>query len=437
MKSLSNRLESIIIALALAFPLFGTFMPLEAYLQPMSFQRIYAQRTETFDFSHIVFLIVAALTVYLIVVNSRAMLEAMRRAPLLFLLLGLTFASAAWSADAGTTIRRALRLLEYSVFGIYLFHKYDIKNFTRFITCVLAIPVFASLAILALRPDLGFSNLEGYHDAVRGAMTEKNMLGDIMSLAVLSAGYSFYIGANNRLFSGAVALGGLALLALSRSTTSVLVVIAMLGLAAYGWMVRRRAHPGWGILSAFMLVIGIAGIIGIFVEFDLVLKAVGKSATLTGRTEVWRTVIEAIRQRPFLGYGYGFWEEPSLARNNIWLELNWSPPHAHSGWLDVTLQLGMIGMFMTAVLWLVSLSRTIRLGFFTYEAGALYMGLIVVNLFIRSWTETVMIDPGAMFWLWFVVAYLHLARLTKIHEHSAILPAARNVDDKAWRHSAT
>jgi exopolysaccharide production protein ExoQ len=274
-----------------------------------------------------------------------------------------------------------------------------------------------------VRPELGFSNLTGYHDAVRGALVNKNALGGIMSLAVLCAGYSLLTRANNRIFAGLVLLGSLALLALSRSATSLIATLVTAGLAAYGWIVQRRANPGWGIMGAILTVVVVgATVVGIIYSSDLQ-EIVGRSTTLTGRTEVWHAVIEAIRQRPLLGYGYGFWEEPSVARDNIWLELNWAPPHAHNGWLDVELQLGLVGLSIMGVLWLVALSRAVRLGFFARDAGALFMALIVVNVFIRSWTETITLDPGIMFWLWFMVAYLHLARLSARQENVTAIPA--------------
>lgn len=39
-----------------------------------------------------------------------------------------------------------------------------------------------------------------------------------------------------------------------------------------------------------------------------ILGALGKDASLTGRTDVWEFVIDRIKDRPILGYGFGtFW----------------------------------------------------------------------------------------------------------------------------------
>jgi len=414
LKALYDRLESLIVGMVLAFPLLGTFMPIEIYLQPLTFQSVYSQqRVETYSFSHIVYLGIAALSVYLMLLYSRSIKRDVWRGALVLLLIALAFASEVWSVVPATTTRRALRLFEISVIAWYLFHKYDTKNLTRFMTRVLAIPVFASFAILVIRPDLAYSNLQGYQDAIRGAIVSKNALGGLMSVAVLFAGYSFFIRANNRIFAGTTLFGSLVLVVLSRSATSKIAVAATLGLALYGWIVRRRTNPGWAIMGAILTVTGMAALIFGVIYLEDLQKIIGRSSTLTGRTDVWRAVLEAIRHRPLLGYGYGFWDEQSTVRNNIWFELNWAPPEAHNAWLDARLQLGIVGLSITVMLWLVAFSRAIRLALFTSETGALLMALIIVNIFIRGLTETVMIDPDETDWLWFVIAYLHLARMAE------------------------
>jgi O-antigen ligase len=197
----------------------------------------------------------------------------------------------------------------------------------------------------------------------------------------------------------------------------------MIPMALYCWIARRR-NPGWRIVALLIAITSLAGVMLAILNFDEFLKIVGKSTTLTGRTDVWHAVEEAIRQRPLLGYGYGFWTIPSTARNNIctarnniWLELGWSPPHAHNGWLESMLQLGAAGLFVTIALFMVSMSRAARLGLFNKSADAVFIGFIIANLFIRSWTQTVLLEPQEMNVFWFVVAYLYLAKMSEVHKH--------------------
>jgi O-antigen ligase len=82
-----------------------------------------------------------------------------------------------------------------------------------------------------------------------------------------------------------------------------------------------------------------------------ILEASGRDATFTGRTGLWETVLkEPIN--PLFGVGYAtFWLGERLAR--FWAMYPNSPPiQAHNGYIEVYLNLGLIGVcLLAAVLW--------------------------------------------------------------------------------------
>lgn len=79
---------------------------------------------------------------------------------------------------------------------------------------------------------------------------------------------------------------------------------------------------------------------------------VGRNSTLTGRTEVWATLLPAMKQKPLLGYGFGsFWTD---ARRELY-----QIPSAHNGYLDILLELGEVGLAFYAV-WLLSCARQLH-----------------------------------------------------------------------------
>jgi O-antigen ligase len=78
----------------------------------------------------------------------------------------------------------------------------------------------------------------------------------------------------------------------------------------------------------------------------------GRDETLTGRTEVWSAVMHAMNERPLLGYGFGsFWTD---ARRDLY-----EIPTAHSGYLDILLELGEVGLGFYIV-WLLSCVRQLH-----------------------------------------------------------------------------
>jgi O-antigen ligase len=82
-----------------------------------------------------------------------------------------------------------------------------------------------------------------------------------------------------------------------------------------------------------------------------VLEASGRDATLTGRTGLWETLLQEPTD-PLIGVGYAsFWLGERLTR--FWAMYPKSPPNeAHNGYLEVYLNLGLIGVCLIAgVLW--------------------------------------------------------------------------------------
>ena len=71
--------------------------------------------------------------------------------------------------------------------------------------------------------------------------------------------------------------------------------------------------------------------------------AVGRDATLTGRTVIWDAVLRT-HTNPIVGTGYeSFWLGPRLEQ--VW-ELAGHVTEAHNGYLEIYLHLGLIGVFL-------------------------------------------------------------------------------------------
>jgi exopolysaccharide production protein ExoQ len=79
-----------------------------------------------------------------------------------------------------------------------------------------------------------------------------------------------------------------------------------------------------------------------------VAEAAGRDATFTGRTGLWETVLQE-PINPLIGEGYAsFWLGERLQR--FWAMYPTSPPiQAHNGYIEVYLNLGLIGLFLIAI----------------------------------------------------------------------------------------
>jgi O-antigen ligase len=84
----------------------------------------------------------------------------------------------------------------------------------------------------------------------------------------------------------------------------------------------------------------------------------GEIGTLTGRIPLWRYLLEYIAEKPLLGNGYGaFWTAARIMDASK--DLGWMVGQAHSAYLEVALQLGVVGLLAYALVLLLGLGRAV------------------------------------------------------------------------------
>lgn len=418
-----SRIEMFFAVIMLIFPMIGAFEPFENYFNPALMQNsqsvMYAPHPSFFisTIEHIASLAILAV---LCAMNWRRLLREMTLAVPIMMLIGWMTLSALWSVDSSNTMHRALHMIDHVLFAFYLMARFTWRELIALLVRSFGVIVGLSFLMVAVFPELGFSTLNGYRDAWRGAFSEKNALGAAMSIGTLIAAYSYAIQANRRWVALLVGLGAFLLLVMSRSATSTVALLTDAGLFIVITALVRHNYSVWRAGALLMMGTGIVAAAVIAINTDSINQVVHRSSDMTGRTEIWHYVTKEIARNPVFGYGYGFWDAVSKPRLQIWQALGWPTPHAHDEWLDMTLQTGVIGLFLEILCWLTASLRSLRYTITTSDSRAIFGGLVVVNMLLRSISETIMADPAISSWIWGVIAYLALS-------HVARETAARNL----------
>jgi exopolysaccharide production protein ExoQ len=275
-----------------------------------------------------------------------------------------------------------------------------------------------SLAMVVAIPRFGIDHTANAGDW-RGLWIEKNTLALFMvpgGLAALSA--AFQSPRRWWLWCGMLGLC-LLLLLMSKGKTALLCFLIAMGLAAIIWLMRRGRIAGVLTLWASVTTAAIGGFI-LWQAPGLLLTAVGKDATLTGRTQIWTAVLAQVAQRPLTGFGFAaFWEKTSVPAMVIRAQTHWTVPTAHNGWLDLLVQVGWVGVGLFAAVFALTLVaaavRTAR----TRE----YFGLIFLVIFgVFSLTESFLEQHNSLFWALFVTAMTHALSPVKARRRSAAAP---------------
>jgi exopolysaccharide production protein ExoQ len=98
-------------------------------------------------------------------------------------------------------------------------------------------------------------------------------------------------------------------------------------------------------------------------DSSVLFGALGKDATLTGRTELWAHAQTLIWERPFLGTGYhAFWQIDNPLAVQLWVE-NYVPVGSgfnfHNLYFNTGVELGALGLIFLVALLLSAMGRLI------------------------------------------------------------------------------
>jgi len=178
-------------------------------------------------------------------------------------------------------------------------------------------------------------------------------------------------------------LCGAYLLYLCDSKTSMTCLILGLGVltAACLPLIRLRLR-----ILGVLAIVGFLGYLALNQAFDLqavVLHGLGRNADLTGRTEVWQTLLNAGTD-PILGTGYmSFWDNPGYQSKLP----DGDTVSAHNGWLEIYLCDGAVGVLLLLVMLLASCIRIYQSLVQDGDYGVVRFAVLLVAL-LANYTET-------------------------------------------------
>lgn len=285
------------------------------------------------------------------------------------------------------------------------------------------------------------------HDgAMTGIFPHKNMLGARM-LLLWSAALCVTLDPWFRLWLRAIALA-LAALAFflilsSQSATALvlsLIIVTMIG--SFSLFAGQGDRTPADRIAAGLIVTGVLvmGLPILLNSSDALTAAffdgLGKSRTLTGRTELWAYAENVIRERPIVGHGGGgFWryQENDLVRQ-IFAQFHKSPHHVfsfHNSFYENTVHFGLIGLvFMVfTVLWAFQrlIRQLVRRGGMPF---IFFLTVACVEL-IRAMVESELMRPFVLshMLIWVGACFLTKYRLPppKAKRPAPMGPAALNV----------
>jgi O-antigen ligase len=183
---------------------------------------------------------------------------------------------------------------------------------------------------------------------IQGIMGNANLLGPVALLAIIVFAIRIAARAPRRGLLVAWIAVSAYLFYRAGSATAYAALVGVAIVLATVLLMRRARRPGertkYYIAYA---VVAVGGGLAVWFLRDAIFTALGRSSDLTGRETIWSAVLERANERPAVGWGFSTpWAPWDPAFDGWIIDHGQSVMQAHSAWIDVYLQLGIIGLVL-------------------------------------------------------------------------------------------
>ncbi|MDR0306536.1 MAG: O-antigen ligase family protein [Chitinispirillales bacterium] len=340
---------------------------------------------------------------------------------ILVLLYIYMLSSFLWSAFPDVSTRRWVRTLGDLLMVLVILSEKDVPAaldwmYRRFVYVLIPVSVF----FVKYMREFGVAyDFTGKAEMWVGVTTHKNSLGQLVVIGSIFLFWAF-LRKKGRICDIPVFIMGMWLLngsGTSNSKTSVMVFIMGAALVFTLSRIKNVKIIAITLCSSLTLLFLTEAMLEVFFKtsiFNFVLASTGRDATLTGRTELWEAVIALGMKQPLLGGGYGaFWL--GNFSNNLWQVFVWHPTQAHNGYIDIFVDLGIVGLVVVISLIIAAFVSSYKEIMAGSEFGK-FRFVLILMVVIYNISESSLIRPTSLLWFTFLLMAVNDPTAKRIRE---------------------
>ncbi|MDY6902377.1 MAG: O-antigen ligase family protein, partial [Cyanobacteriota bacterium] len=139
--------------------------------------------------------------------------------------------------------------------------------------------------------------------------------------------------------------------------------------------------------------------------------ALGRDLTLTGRTDIWSAMFDLIWERPWFGYGFNaVWRDwNSEITAYLWRTLAWECPYGHNGFMDLFIELGLVGLLVFTLSFITTFFKGIMWLRITKCIEGTWPLMYLTFLVMYNISESTLVETNSIFWIVYVSTVFSLA----------------------------
>lgn len=294
-----------------------------------------------------------------------------------------------FAIDPFVSFKRFFQYITTSlVFISFYLNTPDIRRLISIFKYLFGFYIFSTLIVCLIIPDAkdpSFNTWRGFH-------ATKNNLGQYASISIIFFSYLYLITKNKleKIYSLFFLLLSFVLLIGSFSMTNIVLITIFIFLFI-AINIKKIFQPLR--LGQKFLFLTITLIVLVFLSialtnpeiFSLFFEITGKDPTLTGRTEIWALVLSQNINDLITGVGFqSFWIPEKLSK--IILFQYWMPNQSHNGYVDMMLEIGLVGLTLFIAL-VYSLFKEV-----SFKDNGLWVSIVTFVLLL-NFSESTLIRP--------------------------------------------
>jgi exopolysaccharide production protein ExoQ len=318
------------------------------------------------------------------------------------------------SQQVTRTLSSGLVMLGGILLMYYIASTYTLDQVLEQLLLVSTVTMTGSIVFALALPQYGLDNMGGHATAWKGVFSAKNALGD-MALFFLTVAVSYRPRTSLlRAIRASQIPCCLVALAFSQAATAYMLTgIYLIHLAVVKTLHRFRKRD-YTVIATAIFIISLTAAAGLILfQPEFLLTLLGKDSSLTGRTQIWAAVLHSISQRPLFGYGYqAFWLGLEGESYHVILAVSWMLSQAQSGFLDVTLETGVVGLIIVLLIFFFAFRDALTCLFRSRDHERLsavewYLAVILLTM-LYNLDESFLFEPRHLGSMIFVLACVGL-----------------------------
>lgn len=387
--------------------IYVTFFTTNIPFDPANYGDIFAAETTNVK-NQVVFLFLFFSSLVILSKRFDKILSLIRSEKYLGLFVLICLLSALWSDYSLLSFKRSFQLFVMFLVIVEALVNIDPKILMNQLKIVVSIYLFYNLYACRFIP----AAIDPVFGTWRGMEVQKNWLAQNSLYCLLSSIVFFNFDKTRltKLYDSLLILISVLIIYKAHSSTNLIavVIIVFMGIVFQIESIFNNLGIGRSILGlVFLFILTFSGIFVIFSSeiFELIPGYFGKDMTMSGRTDIWKFAWNDIEKRIFLGYGFATYWIMGSSRLEVFASIfeGFKVNEAHNGYLEIMLQLGVVGFIFFLFLIITYAYRMLKLN------NNLVI-LIFISIMTLNYTESVLFKVGlGITTFYFMATYVTLS----------------------------